>query len=164
MCACALVGGFLTANVGSGSDMALYGFGIFGWNALHPELAMSETQLTASSVCVMALHSVYTSLARALTYGIGRDTLLCWGADVWIVVLGAPLGTLVLTPSSTVFLRRVFYALALLQFVNLGMVTKQHNAYNQKVYEREKRKLAQQQSLRKRRQERRERGVVVVFR
>ena len=32
----------------------------------------------------------------------------------------------------------------LLQFVNLGMVTKQHNAYNQKVYEREKRKLERQ--------------------
>lgn len=49
----ALLGGFLSANVGSGSDMCLYVYGVFVWNALHPSARKDEISLTASSVVVM---------------------------------------------------------------------------------------------------------------
>ena len=47
----------MSANVGSGSDMALYVFGTFVWNPLRPRHAINETVLTASSVVVMGLLS-----------------------------------------------------------------------------------------------------------
>ena len=114
----AIVGGFLTANVGSGSDMCLYTFGLFVWNPLRPERALSETALTASSVVVMGILSAVTSIVRALNGGFARKILLCWGADSFVVVLGAPVGALVLTPAATIALRRLFYLMAVVQFVN----------------------------------------------
>ena len=114
----ALCGGFLTANVGSGSDMALYIFGVFVWNPARPLEAQTETALTASSVVVMGILSAVASVARAVNGGFARKILLCWGADAFIVVLGAPIGAYVLTPSAAVCLRRLFYIMALVQFVN----------------------------------------------
>ena len=80
--------------------------------------ARTETELVASSVVVMGLISLFLSLARALNGGFERKILLCWGADAFIVVLGAPIGSIVLTPAASAVLRRVFYALALIQFVS----------------------------------------------
>ena len=118
MATAAVAGGFLSANVGSGSDIALYVFGVLAWNPLRPLDAISETSLTASSVVVMGALSGVCSVARALNGGFERKILLCWGADSFLVVLGAPLGSLVLTPQATRSLRRLFYAMAVLQFVN----------------------------------------------
>ena len=90
----AIIGGFLSANVGSGSDMALYIYGTFVHNALSPPTEhLSETTLTASSVVVMGLISLLASLCRALNGGFTRKIILCWGADAFIVVLGAPIGS-----------------------------------------------------------------------
>ena len=61
-----IAGGFVTANVGSGSDIALYAFGVFVWNKVVPGKALGDNQLTASSVVVMGAMSALTSLARAL--------------------------------------------------------------------------------------------------
>ena len=113
----AVSGGFLTANVGSGSDMCLYVFGVFVWNPLRPKRALSETALTASSVVVMGLLSTVTSVCRALNGGYERRILLCWGADSFVVVLGAPIGALVLTPRATAVLRRLFYVMAVVQVI-----------------------------------------------
>jgi len=118
MIASAVLGGILSAQVGSGSDIALYVFGVFGWNTLVPHAARTETELVASSVVVMGLLSLFTSLARVLNGGFDEKILLCWGADAFIVVLGAPIGSLVLTPAASTVLRRLFYVLALVQFVS----------------------------------------------
>ena len=120
MAAFGVAGGFLSANVGSGSDMALYIFGSLVWNPLRPDAARDETTLTASSVVVMGAISLVCSVARALNGGFARKILLCWGADSFIVVMGAPIGSLVLSPKMALALRRLFYAMAVLQFVNFA--------------------------------------------
>ena len=112
----------MSANVGSGSDVALYVFGVLVWNPLRPRAALSETSLTASSVVVMGALSLVCSVARVLNGGFERKILLCWGADSFLVVLGAPLGALVLTPQASRALRRLFYAMAVLQFVNFAFM------------------------------------------
>jgi hypothetical protein len=45
----AVLGGAFTSNVGSGSDIALYAFGLLGWNMLVPDRAFSDNELTACS-------------------------------------------------------------------------------------------------------------------
>lgn len=64
------------------------------------------------------LISLLASVGRALNGGFERKILLCWGADAFIVVVGAPVGALVLTPSAAHMLRRLFYVMAVAQFVN----------------------------------------------
>lgn len=116
-CLCALCGGFLTATIGTGADLACFSFGIFGWNMRHPTLALDGSQLTAASVVTMACVSIFASLARSMTGGgFSQPTLLCWGAMVPIVVVGAPIGSLVLSPLVATALRRLFYGLAAFQF------------------------------------------------
>ena len=51
----AFAGGFLTANVGSGSGALLYLFGLYVWNLAFPEEAKVENVYTASSVVVRRL-------------------------------------------------------------------------------------------------------------
>lgn len=47
---------------------------------------------------------------------------MCWGATLWIVCFGAPLGSLLLTPGLQAYLRIVFYVLAILQFVGFAVL------------------------------------------
>ena len=115
-CLFGLAGGFLTATIGTGADIALYAFGTFGWNVRHPRLALGGEQLTAAAVVTMAMVSAMTALARALTGGFSRPTLLCWAAMAPVVVIGAPVGSLILSPAAATWLRRVFYVLATSQF------------------------------------------------
>lgn len=123
MCIAAAVGGFLTANVGSGSDIMLYGYGLLGWNLLVPtHRQFSDTSLTASSVVVMGILSLVTTVCRALTRDISVNVLYCWGATAWIVCFGAPLGSLLLTPGLRAQLRIAFYFLAIAQFIGFAVL------------------------------------------
>lgn len=120
----AVVGGVLTASVGSGSDMALYVYGLQGWNRLVPDRAVPDYALTASSVVVMAVLSTVTAAARVVgAMGpVSHSVLLCWGATAWLVVAGAPLGTLLLTPAMADRVRLAFYLLAFTQFASFGII------------------------------------------
>lgn len=60
----------------------------------------------------MGALSLLCSVARALNGGFERKILLCWGADAFVVALGAPIGALVLTPAAASTLRRLFYVMA----------------------------------------------------
>ena len=53
--------------------------------------------------------------------------MLCWAAMAFIVVIGAPIGSLVLTPASIPFLRFLFYVLAVTQFILFGALKIQGN-------------------------------------
>lgn len=119
-CIFGMTGGFLTAKLGSGADMLAYIFGML-WNSLVPyEAQMSENMLTASSVIVMACCSVLGTSLRVLTAEVSYEVIMCWAACVPVVVLGAPLGSMLLNPSSTKFLRRCFYVFVLAQFISMG--------------------------------------------
>jgi len=123
----AVVGGFITGNVGGGSDMMLYVFGIYIWNVLAPEKRLSENCFTATSVVVMATMSIVTVLARALTAGFTPKVLQCWGAMAIVVCIGAPVGSMVLTPAAVPYLRAMFYVLAVVQFAMFAALKIQDN-------------------------------------
>lgn len=119
---CAFAGGFTTANVGSGSDIALYAHGVFIWNNnVKKERCLTDNELTASSVVVMGAMSFLTSVVRALTTpSISQRVLYTWGAMAFVVVLGAPIGSMVLKPEYVPYLRMLFYCLAVIQLVLFG--------------------------------------------
>lgn len=119
----AFAGGFLTANVGSGSDIILYAFGLLVWNTMVPTShRYSDLCLTASSVVVMGLLSAVTTICRGLSGKIETEVLYCWGATAWLVCFGAPLGSLLLTPGLRAQLRIAFYILAIAQFIGFAVL------------------------------------------
>jgi len=119
----AFAGGFLTANVGSGSDIILYAFGLLVWNPMvPPSRRYSDLSLTASSVVVMGLLSAVTTVCRGLSGNIETEVLYCWGATAWLVCFGAPLGSLLLTPGLRAQLRIAFYFLAIAQFIGFAVL------------------------------------------
>jgi len=124
----AFAGGFLTASVGMGSDLLLYSSGLFGWNLLVPSDARTDVSHTSSSVVVQASLSVIAAVLRGVIAG-GFDTrvLQCWHATSCIVVLGAPLGSLLLAPRYSACLRGLFYCIAVLQFVSFVLLKMLHH-------------------------------------
>jgi len=116
-----IIGGFITCNVGSGADIMLYMFGTFIYNpAVGSRLAISEHTLTASAIMCMATLCVVTTFLRHLGFGnepISSRVYLCWAASAPVVVLMAPLGSLILTPEYTDILRLAFFVIAGLQFI-----------------------------------------------
>jgi len=124
MVVAAFFGGIITANVGSGSDIMLYAFGIYVWNValVDTPYMMPENKLTASSVVVMGLLSIVTFVARSTTDGISMNVWYCLGACAWLVCWGAPLGSLLLTPSLQMTLRFSFYVMAGIQFGAFGII------------------------------------------
>ena len=78
--------------------------------------------LTASSVLIMVGCSIAGTVLRSLSGGMSQEVMLCWAACVPVVVMGAPIGSLVLTPQRTEPLRRCFYVLALVQFVTFAIL------------------------------------------
>jgi uncharacterized membrane protein YfcA len=129
-CCFGIIGGMLTSKLGSGADMMAYIFGAFIWNAFVPEEAsLSDNMLTASSVLIMAGSSIVGTLLREITKGgISDEVKLCWAACIPIVVLGAPMGSLLLTPRMSEMLRRCFYVLSLVQLASFGILKIKDNA------------------------------------
>ncbi|KAL1496015.1 hypothetical protein AB1Y20_014648 [Prymnesium parvum] len=123
MALAAFAGGFITSKVGSGSDIVLYAYGLLVWNMIVPESRrLSDTSLTASSVVVMGILSLVTSFCRAMTFDISSDVIFCWGATSWVVCIGAPMGSLFLTPGLRAQMRIAFYLLAVAQFVGFAVL------------------------------------------
>ena len=123
VCICGFYGGLLSAKLGSGADMMAYMFGVFVWNTSVPKGAeLPDNMLTASSVLIMAGCSIAGTVLRSLSGGMSQEVMLCWAACVPVVVMGAPIGSLVLTPKRTETLRRCFYVLALVQFVTFAIL------------------------------------------
>ena len=118
----ALVGGFITSKVGSGSDMAVFVYGIYGWNNFFPNRQKSDVDFTASSVVIMAVMSILTSLVRGIYSEFSERTMDCWAAMAFVVVVGAPIGSIVLKPSMIPYLRALFYVMALTQFAMFSVL------------------------------------------
>lgn len=116
-----IIGGALTSKIGSGSDTLLYVFGIFLYNSFM-DVALPESMLTATSVIVMAFSTVVMSIIRLVQGGIADEVYLCWGAVLWLVVMGAPIGSFVLNKNREAFFRRLFYCLAVIQFITFALL------------------------------------------
>ena len=123
LAASALLGGFVTAKLGSGSDSMAYIFASFCWNLLSPpEEAISESAMTASTVIVMATMSFVVVGIRMATGAISQDVVYCWCAAAPVVCFGAPLGSLVLGPRAELVLRRFFYVISAVQFLFFALI------------------------------------------
>lgn len=119
----ALIGGFVTAKLGSGSDSMLYIFASFGWNSMVPkDRRLSESSMTASTVVVMATMSLVVLGVRLATNQLSRDVIYCWAAASPIVSLGGPVGSLILGPAAEIMLRRFFYFIAFVQFLMFAII------------------------------------------
>ena len=65
----------------------------------------------------MGMICAFTSLTVLLSRGpFSPKVLHCWGAMVPAVVVGAPLGSIILKPAATPYLRVLFYVMAFTQF------------------------------------------------
>ena len=60
--------------------------------------------------------------------------LFCWGATCWVVVFGAPLGSLLLTPGLRAQLRVAFYLIAVAQFVGFAVLKIRGNALSWSIF------------------------------
>lgn len=119
----ALLGGFVTAKLGSGSDSMLYIYASFGWNSfVAPDAKLSESTMTASTVVVMATMSIVVFGIRLAQGDISRDVTFCWAAAAPVVCLGAPIGSLILGPDAEIGLRKFFYFIAFLQFIMFAVI------------------------------------------
>jgi len=122
---CGLIGGFFASYLGCGADMMAYTAGFILSSNSKPQNVMSESMLTASSVIIMASISVAGVIINSLTMapdGVGYDVRLCWAATVPIVVIGAPIGSYVLSPRMVNILKNTFYFLAAFQLATFGIL------------------------------------------
>jgi len=88
---------------------------------------MSNNSLTAMSVIVMASTSVFGSVLRLSSQldqsmAVSEEALSVLFACAPIVVLGAPIGSLLLTPPNHQRLKYVFYMLGILQLFVFGVI------------------------------------------
>merc|ERR1712224_47293 len=71
--------------------------------------------------------TVVVSIVRLVQGDVSREVFLCWGAVLWIVVFGAPVGSLMLTRERETLFRRLFYMLAVGQFAIFAVLKIQGN-------------------------------------
>mmetsp|Transcript_26470 Transcript_26470/g.62189 ORF Transcript_26470/g.62189 Transcript_26470/m.62189 type:complete len:420 (-) Transcript_26470:126-1385(-) len=120
-----LFGGFVSAQIGSGADIACYAYCALVHNSRSGVRKISGNDLTAISVIVMATVSVLGSLLRVTAPGADAVTQEVYQALVacaCIVVFGAPLGSLVLTKDHQRLLKIAFYVLAVVQLATFGIL------------------------------------------
>ena len=125
-----LFGGFVSAQIGSGADIASYAYCALFHNSRPGVRKIGGNDLTAMSVIVMATISVLGSLLRVTAPGADAVTPEVFQALVacaCIVVFGAPLGSLVLTKDHQRLLKMSFYVLALVQLTTFGILKIQTN-------------------------------------
>ena len=126
------LGGILSSQIGSGADITFYVCGSVYLNSRFKNNKIGGNALTAISVIIMATVSVFGTIIRVTTTGDDdaptKETYQLWISCAWIVVVGAPVGSLCLTPSRQEILKRLFYLLALGQLIIFGAVKIQTNA------------------------------------
>ena len=144
----ALFGGFLSAQIGSGADIAWYAYGCFLNSSSSSRLfrscttstsanrvnnaVISDNSLTAISIIVMACTSIYGTILRISDQTseqmvVDEDVYHALLACSFIVVVGAPIGSLFLTPSYQNKLKILFYVFAIVQLVLFGVIKIQDN-------------------------------------
>lgn len=125
----AITGGILSSLIGSGADVSCYLYGSFVYCKFGPsKVQFDDNALTASSVIVMACMSVLGSVLRLSTREVSEEALYSWFACAPVVVLGAPTGSLFLTPRNQRRLKYSFYALGMIQLVLFGVMKIGNNA------------------------------------
>lgn len=107
----ALLGGFLTATLGSGSDIAFFVYLTYFRN-IPPKLAIPST------VLFMALNAIISSTLGLYSHGVGDYVYYTWLACVPIVAVGAPLGGFVLSQTPKRYIVAFINALIALEILS----------------------------------------------
>lgn len=120
-----VTGGVITANCGVGSGGISYCVCVLSHNVLVPKMGagrqlLTVPEMTASSVVIMASVSVVLAVLRVSSGEVEKPAIYGFLAAAPVVCLGAPLGSMLLTPAREKRLRLLFYAVALLQFVGFA--------------------------------------------
>jgi hypothetical protein len=125
-----LLGGFASSQIGSGADITWYAYCSLIYNSRRGVPKMSGNDLTATSVIVMATTSVFGSVLRVSTRGtdaVSAEAYHALMACACIVVVGAPCGSLFLSPNHQRRLKILFYVLAVVQLASFGVIKIQRN-------------------------------------
>ena len=132
------IGGFISSQIGTGAEMAVYAYGALVHNNYsrridinNNKISVEDNDLTAMSIIVMTVTSIFGTILRASSSGdgaISNEVYHAFLACAWIVVLGAPVGSLFLSVNNQRRLRVLFYFLALLQLVIFGLIKFRDNA------------------------------------
>ncbi len=122
----AFVGGFMSSKIGTGADMAWYAYGSLVHNLRKGSSAsICDNDLTAMSIIVMTVTSIFGTMLRVTTSGdeaVTTDVYHACIACACFVVLGAPMGSLLLSKNNQRRLKLLFYILAALQLVTFGVI------------------------------------------
>lgn len=95
------IGGVLSSKIGTGADMTWYVYGSLIYNTRNGRPSIQDNDLTAISIIVMTVTSIFGTILR-ITSSTGNnavtaDVYHAFIACAFIVVLGAPLGSLLLS-------------------------------------------------------------------
>ena len=124
------IGGILSSKIGTGADMAWYAYGSLIYNSRHKRNIILDNDLTALSIIVMTVTSIFGTILRVTSTGddaVTEDVYHAFIACAFIVVLGAPLGSLLLSKKHQRGLKILFYFLAALQLVMFGIIKIRNN-------------------------------------
>jgi len=118
-------GGIISSQIGTGSDITWYAFGSLVYNSRKYNNKISSNELTAASIIIMTMTSIFGAILRASTTGATAPTKEVYQALIacsCLVVIGAPLGSLFLSENNQKRLKILFYVLALVQLVTFGIL------------------------------------------
>eukprot|EP00984_Skeletonema_dohrnii_P002130 scaffold724_cov107-Skeletonema_dohrnii-CCMP3373.AAC.6 len=119
------IGGFMSSKIGTGADMAWYAYGALVHNLKGRNTIICDNDLTSMSIIVMTVTSIFGTMLRVTTSGdeaVTPDVYHAFIACACFVVLGAPLGSLLLSRHNQRRLKNLFYILAALQLLIFGVV------------------------------------------
>eukprot|EP00985_Skeletonema_marinoi_P007427 scaffold3262_cov121-Skeletonema_marinoi.AAC.6 len=119
------IGGFMSSKIGTGADMAWYAYGALVHNLKGRNTIICDNDLTSMSIIVMTVTSIFGTMLRVTTSGdeaVTTDVYHAFIACACFVVLGAPLGSLLLSKHNQRRLKNLFYILAALQLLIFGVV------------------------------------------
>jgi len=136
-----LIGGLISSQIGSGADIMSFAYCCILKHVRSNRLdssnkgslnefmaAFNPNSLTAISVIVMTFTSILGSACRVASQEVDPKVYQAVLACSFIVVFGAPLGSLFLKPKYEVKLRSLFYLFAGLQLIVYGLIKIQGKA------------------------------------
>lgn len=116
----------MSSKIGTGADMAWYAYGSLVHNLRKGRSTnICDNDLTSMSIIVMTVTSIFGAMLRVTTSGdeaVTTDVYHAFIACACFVVLGAPMGSLLLSKNNQRRLKLLFYILAILQLVTFGVI------------------------------------------
>lgn len=120
------LGGLISSQIGTGADIAWFAYGALVYNyRIGGSCRMDGSELTASSIIVMTTASIFGSILRVTSADADAPTKEVYQgliACAFIVVLGAPLGSLFLSARYERRLKGLFYVLSFVQLATFGII------------------------------------------